>query len=206
MIIAIDYDGTYSRDPLAFYGLVILLRGRGHTCVMVTGRSDEGRWGAEVRNAVGDLMPIVFAAGAWKATAAERAGFKVDVWVDDKPEGVRELRADYAEARTKRTDDAAPKSGRGLAPMCKPAKGVCCITKGDVWHTLCGRTLDLLPSELLWPSITIAKLAGGTYADVCPACAAAAILLYNPAPMRADPDAPFATDPEPRPFASEPWR
>lgn len=59
--------------------------------MLVTGRADEGPWGAEVRRAVGGLMPIVFAAGRWKASAAKAAGYKVDVWIDDSPEGIREL-------------------------------------------------------------------------------------------------------------------
>ena len=31
-------------------------------------------------------MPIVFAADGWKRSAAEAAGYKVDVWIDDHPE------------------------------------------------------------------------------------------------------------------------
>ncbi len=98
--------GTFSRDPEAFRLIVGILRGRGHDCVLVTGRSNEGQWGAEVRRGVGDLMPIVFAAGIWKATAAERAGFKVDVWIDDMPEGIRELRADFAAFKREQTEKA----------------------------------------------------------------------------------------------------
>lgn len=96
MTFAFDYDGTWTRDPEGFRLMVELLRRRGHTCIMVTGRGDVGRFGAEVREAIGDFMPIVFAAGGWKAGAAERAGYKVAVWVDDMPEGVRELRTDFA--------------------------------------------------------------------------------------------------------------
>lgn len=86
MIFAIDFDGTFARDPGLFDRFVDLLKERGHRAVLVTGRSDEGQWGAEVRRAVGDLMPIVFAADGWKRAAAEQAGYKVDVWIDDHPE------------------------------------------------------------------------------------------------------------------------
>lgn len=89
MVFGIDYDGTFSADPDAFREMVKALRARGHTCVLVTGRSDEGGWGIAVKQAVGDLMPIVFAANKWKAKAAEARGFKVDVWIDDNPEGIR---------------------------------------------------------------------------------------------------------------------
>ena len=102
MIFAIDYDGTFSRDPEGFRQVVATLRARGHACVCVTGRSDGGQWGAEVRSAIGDLMPVVFSDGGWKAPAAERAGYKVDVWIDDMPEGIRELRADFAAVKHER--------------------------------------------------------------------------------------------------------
>lgn len=90
MIFGIDFDGTFSRDPALFRGFVALLRAAGHDAVLVTGRSDSGQWGAEVRRAVGDLMPIVFAGADWKRTAAEQAGHKVDVWIDDNPEYIAE--------------------------------------------------------------------------------------------------------------------
>lgn len=99
---AIDYDKTYTLDPGAFRAIVCLLKNLGHRCVLVTGRSGDGQWGQEVRDAIGDLMPIVFADGSWKATAAERAGYKIDVWIDDMPEGIRELRADFAAEKRNR--------------------------------------------------------------------------------------------------------
>ena len=86
LVFGIDYDGTFSADPDGFRAIVALLLARGHVCVLVTGRSDEAQWGAEVRRAVGDIMPIVFAGNAWKRDAAKRAGFDVNVWIDDHPE------------------------------------------------------------------------------------------------------------------------
>lgn len=88
MLIAVDYDGTYSVDPEFFRVVVRAGTAVGHRFVMVTGRSDEGQWGVEVRRAVGGLMPIVFAADGWKREAALAAGYEVDVWVDDHPEYV----------------------------------------------------------------------------------------------------------------------
>ena len=94
MLFAIDYDGTFSRAPEFFREMVLNGHAAGHRFVMVTGRSDEGQWGAEVRNAVADLvavMPIVFAADGWKRTAAHAAGYRVDVWIDDNPEWIARL-------------------------------------------------------------------------------------------------------------------
>lgn len=91
MLIAIDYDGTFARDMHFFRAFVVLGKRFGHRFVLVTGRSDEGQWGAEVRREVWDIMPIVFAANAWKREAARRAGYEVDIWIDDKPEGIDRL-------------------------------------------------------------------------------------------------------------------
>ena len=85
MLIAVDYDGTYARDPDLFREWLVAGRRMGHTFVLVTGRSDTPPWGDEVRRAVAGLMPIVFAADGWKRSAAEAAGYKVDVWIDDVP-------------------------------------------------------------------------------------------------------------------------
>jgi hypothetical protein len=88
ILFGVDFDGTFARDPEGFRLFVRMMRERGHAFVLVTGRSDEGQWGAEVRREVRELMPIVFAADGWKRAAAERAGYRVDVWVDDHPEYV----------------------------------------------------------------------------------------------------------------------
>lgn len=103
MIFGIDYDGTFSADPDAFRELVRGLKARGHICVLVTGRSDEGGWGDVVRMDVGDLMPIVFAANKWKEKAALARGFKVNVWIDDNPESIRPANVQMVEMRQRAT-------------------------------------------------------------------------------------------------------
>lgn len=90
MIIGIDYDGTFTADPGLWADFVRSATARGHQCVCVTGRSDEGEYAAEVRRAVGSLMPVVFASMCWKKKAAAISGYEVDVWIDDMPEMVAE--------------------------------------------------------------------------------------------------------------------
>lgn len=90
MIHGIDHHGTFSRDPDYYRAIVPIGKARGHSYVLVTGIEDGDRYAAEVKRDVGDLMPIVFAAGAWKKDAALAAGFKVDVWEDDNPEYIAE--------------------------------------------------------------------------------------------------------------------
>lgn len=88
MIFGIDYDGTFSRDPDFWEDFVNLATVYDHQCVLVTGRSDDGEYGAQVKRDVGALMPIVFAGAKWKREAALKKGWKVDVWIDDNPEYV----------------------------------------------------------------------------------------------------------------------
>ncbi len=90
MNIAIDYDGTWTRDPTLFAEFARAAMGRGHTVVLLTGRSDDPddpRWAEEVRREIGGLMPIVFAGNQWKREALKRAGFDGHVvFIDDNPE------------------------------------------------------------------------------------------------------------------------
>jgi hypothetical protein len=88
MLVAIDFDGVFTADPELLRIWVAALRARGHQGVLVTGRGDHGTWGDEVRAAVGDLLPIVFADGGWKRSAAARAGYLPQIWIDDQPEYV----------------------------------------------------------------------------------------------------------------------
>lgn len=83
MIIAIDYDGTYAADPNCFNEVIKLFQEAGHTVICVTGRPEI--MGLEVKASIGQLIPIVFAGPEWKADAALKQGYKVDIWIDDVP-------------------------------------------------------------------------------------------------------------------------
>jgi hypothetical protein len=84
VIIAIDYDNTYTADPATFDKVIKLFQDAGHTVICVTGR-DGGIMGDPVRASIGKLIPVVFAGPEWKRDAALKQGYKVDVWVDDIP-------------------------------------------------------------------------------------------------------------------------
>jgi hypothetical protein len=84
MIIAIDYDGTYAADPNVFNEVIKLFLEAGHTVICVTGR-DAGIMGKPVMESIGKLVPVVFAGPEWKADAAKKQGYNVNVWIDDMP-------------------------------------------------------------------------------------------------------------------------
>lgn len=91
ILFAVDYDGTFARAPKLFASIIRLIFASGNAAIMVTGRSDETPWSAEVRAAIAALpvpIPIVFAGPTWKREAAERAGYRVNIWIDDFPEYV----------------------------------------------------------------------------------------------------------------------
>ena len=86
MIIAIDFDNTFTADPEAWREVILMMQARGHRFVCVTGRSNEGEWAEQVNKALDGLIPVVFAGHQWKREAAKKAGFDVSIWIDDMPE------------------------------------------------------------------------------------------------------------------------
>lgn len=83
MIIAIDYDKTWTADPDLWQQFCELAEARNHTTVMVTGRK---AWSDDMaRSGLPRGMQIIYAGDEFKQRAAEKAGVKVDVWIDDMP-------------------------------------------------------------------------------------------------------------------------
>lgn len=86
MIIAIDWDGTYTALPELFRQFTNKLLTYGHTVIFVTGRQDTEHHRIEPPF----CCPVVYAGNEYKRKAAERAGYKVDIWIDDMPEMIGE--------------------------------------------------------------------------------------------------------------------
>lgn len=86
MIIAVDYDSTYSADPETFNKVIEVFKSAGHTVICVTARPET--MGQSVLDSIGKLVPVIFAGTEWKRKAAEKRGYKVNVWIDDMPEMV----------------------------------------------------------------------------------------------------------------------
>lgn len=84
MIIAIDYDNTYTAAPELWNEVIRLFQTAGHIVICVTARPDT--MGQPVIDSIGKLVPIIFAGAEWKRTAAEKRGYKVNIWIDDSPE------------------------------------------------------------------------------------------------------------------------
>ena len=84
MIISLDYDRTFTADPDLWRRFISDAERCGHTVVCVTGRKVKPDFSREPR--LPDSVAIVLAGDEWKRHAAARAGYPVDVWIDDMPE------------------------------------------------------------------------------------------------------------------------
>jgi hypothetical protein len=81
VLIALDYDGTYTADPHLFDYFIDFARNRGHEVHIVTMRfAHEG-----VRVAA-HVDRIHFTDRKAKRPFMERLGLDVQIWIDDMPE------------------------------------------------------------------------------------------------------------------------
>lgn len=81
MLIALDYDNCYTRDPDFADEVIALAQRRGHQVIMVSNRA----WVPDAHERVPKGVPFLAVADAYKRPTAEAAGYRVDVWVDDIP-------------------------------------------------------------------------------------------------------------------------
>ena len=84
MNISLDYDNTYTRDPI-FWDLVVSSAKRhGHKVYVVTMRTPEE--GEEVRRYLQDKVEmIVFTSRRAKKDYCSNLMISIDVWIDDMP-------------------------------------------------------------------------------------------------------------------------
>ena len=95
MLIALDYDGTYTEDPDGWLAFIKLMKKRGHNFVVVTMRTAEQKSSMDQRllDAVPQVVTTEYRA---KRMFCAAFGIEPDVWIDDKPSFLFE---DSAEAK-----------------------------------------------------------------------------------------------------------
>jgi len=84
LIIAIDYDDTFSADPEFWTFVIEHGKSRGHAFVCVTARCGSPEDRHELREALPNI-PFHFSCDEPKADYARRYGLGIDVWIDDMP-------------------------------------------------------------------------------------------------------------------------
>jgi hypothetical protein len=91
--IAIDFDRTFTSDIDFWRGVIALAVTRGHDVLCVTGRTDSTASRAEIARVFGPyifsrLKCCIFCNHSPKRAVVLSHGYKVDIWIDDLPEGV----------------------------------------------------------------------------------------------------------------------
>lgn len=77
MIIALDYDGTYTADPALWDAFILAAKASGHTVLCVTMRHPS--------EAIEMPCEVVYTSRKAKVPFTARAGIRVNVWIDDSP-------------------------------------------------------------------------------------------------------------------------
>ncbi len=87
MIIALDYDDTFTKDPAAWCAAMRAMQLCGHTIIGVTMRYPAEASGMDSR--YDDICErIYFTSRAAKQSAMAVHGVHVDVWIDDNPKWI----------------------------------------------------------------------------------------------------------------------
>lgn len=89
MLIALDYDGTYTADPDLWLAFIADARARGHQVMVVTMR-DEYECQQVHRQLLGKVDRIIFTNRKAKRPHMEFLGHQVQIWIDDAPHWVNQ--------------------------------------------------------------------------------------------------------------------
>ncbi len=78
MVIALDYDKTYTADPILWGKFLDICEARSHTVICLTMRYPH--------EAIPDFgIKIYYTERKAKKVYADESGILVDIWIDDKP-------------------------------------------------------------------------------------------------------------------------
>ena len=102
LLVAIDYDDTWTRQTKIWKQLVANIKRQGGSCICVTSRHKDTNDG-ELTNSIGKHMTILYAKGKPKEKVAKEKGYSVDIWIDNKPETINKgsSKKDMADLRVK---------------------------------------------------------------------------------------------------------
>lgn len=81
MIIALDWDNTFTRDTDMWQDLILAAEYRGHTVYIVTSRDMD----TPIEFIPEGIKNIIYCASRAKEEVVKEWGLKIDVWIDDDP-------------------------------------------------------------------------------------------------------------------------
>jgi hypothetical protein len=86
MIVALDYDCTYTNDPATWDKVIAVFRAAGHKVYLVTMRYDNHTDADPVRAALeGKVDGMFFTGHRAKQPFMFKLGINISVWIDDMP-------------------------------------------------------------------------------------------------------------------------
>jgi len=83
MLIAIDFDDTYTKDPELWNNFISNAKNRNHEVICVTMRYPEE--GKEVSRTIGMRCKVIFTERQAKKKFLQTMNIRPDVWIDDNP-------------------------------------------------------------------------------------------------------------------------
>ncbi len=96
MRIAIDYDDTYTADPVTWCKVIRVLEEAGHKVVCVSSRFADYDNFEELGRHIPRNMNLVLCDHNAKAEVMANRGTLVDIWIDDNPNSIDPDREYYA--------------------------------------------------------------------------------------------------------------
>jgi len=91
MNLSVDFDDTYTRDPILWDQFIELAQSRGHTVYCVTAREPNKLNKDEVYDSIGRLIGkdnCYFTSQQAKSKFMFDQGILIDVWIDDMPSNI----------------------------------------------------------------------------------------------------------------------
>jgi HK97 family phage portal protein len=118
LTISIDFDRTFAADPALLGDFATKAKADGNSVVMITRREDTPEDRKIIEDTLGsyaDAFDAVILAGpdAQKEAAAKNAGIDVDIWIDDSPQTIKEIRGFCPTGDGGGVDNSCGKDGGG---------------------------------------------------------------------------------------------
>jgi hypothetical protein len=83
MLIALDYDDTFTSDTQCWREVIEVLQKHGHEVIIATSRFKIYGNQQEIEGSTG--LPVLFCEHNAKAESAKKHGIVPDIWIDDDP-------------------------------------------------------------------------------------------------------------------------
>lgn len=86
LLIGLDYDNTFTADPVFWEDFIKLAENYGHKVICVSSRRDSRFDREELSAALPSTVEIFLVSNIQKNDYVKAAGYNVDIWIDDSPE------------------------------------------------------------------------------------------------------------------------